>query len=50
MELHTTKQDFRTYIDSVNNDRASYPEHNTLLLNIFSNTTVNSDSISALLW
>ena len=45
-ELHSTKQDLRTYIDSVKKDSEAYPEQNTVHFEKVANIIVNSDSIT----
>ena len=44
-ELCATDQDLRTYIDSVNKERAAYLEQNTLRLKNVADIIFNNDSI-----
>ena len=44
-ELRTVNQDSQNYIDSVKNERAEYPEQNTLYVKKVANITINSGSI-----
>ena len=45
-ELHSTKQDLRTYIDSVKKDSEAYPEQNTVHFEKVANIIVNIYSIN----
>ena len=44
-EIRSTNQDMKTYIDSVKNKHAEYPEQNTAYFENVANITVNGDSV-----